>query len=61
MLGSSWEDALTYDEPAHIVVGYSYLHFQDARLNPEQSPLLKTFAAAPLLILNLLVYRLVRS
>jgi 4-amino-4-deoxy-L-arabinose transferase-like glycosyltransferase len=53
MLGSSREDALTYDEPAHITAGYSYLRFQDARLNPEHPPLLKMLAAAPLLMLKL--------
>jgi hypothetical protein len=53
MLGSSREDALTYDEPAHIAAGYSYLRFQDARLHPEHPPLLKMLAAAPLLMLKL--------
>jgi 4-amino-4-deoxy-L-arabinose transferase-like glycosyltransferase len=53
MLGSSREDALTFDEPAHITAGYSYLRFQDARLNPEHPPLIKMLAAAPLLTLKL--------
>jgi hypothetical protein len=53
MLGSMQEDALTYDEPAHIVAGYSYLHWQNARLNPAHLPLLKMLAVAPLLPLNL--------
>ena len=52
MLGSVREDALTYDEPAHIAAGYAYLRFQDARLNPEHPPLLKMLAAAPLLMLK---------
>jgi 4-amino-4-deoxy-L-arabinose transferase-like glycosyltransferase len=53
MFGSSREDALTSDEPPHIAAGYSYLRFQDARLNPEHPPLLKMLAAAPLLMLKL--------
>ena len=53
MLGSSREDAFTSDEPPHITAGYSYLRFQDARLNPEHPPLIKMLAAAPLLTLKL--------
>jgi 4-amino-4-deoxy-L-arabinose transferase-like glycosyltransferase len=49
MLGSSWEDSLTFDEPAHIAAGYAYLRFRDARLNYEHPPLLKLLAAIPLL------------
>src|SRR5207248_2512882 len=37
----------------HIAAGYSYLRFQDARLNPEHPPLLKMLAAAPLLMFKL--------
>ena len=50
MLGSAREDSLTYDEPAHIAAGYTYLRFRDARLNPEHPPLLKMLAAVPLLM-----------
>jgi 4-amino-4-deoxy-L-arabinose transferase-like glycosyltransferase len=53
MLGSSHEDAFTSDEPAHITAGYSYLRFQDGRLNPEHPPLIKMLAAVPLLTLQL--------
>jgi 4-amino-4-deoxy-L-arabinose transferase-like glycosyltransferase len=52
MLGSSREDALTFDEPAHIAAGYAYLRFRDARLNYEHPPLLKMLAAIPLLPLS---------
>jgi 4-amino-4-deoxy-L-arabinose transferase-like glycosyltransferase len=52
MLGSSWEDALTFDEPPHIAAGYAYLKFRDARLNYEHPPLLKMLAALPLLPLS---------
>jgi hypothetical protein len=38
MLGSSWQDALTMDEPLHITAGYTYLRFRDARLNPQHPP-----------------------
>lgn len=43
------EDAVTMDESPHITAGYSYLKFQDMRLNPEHPPLIKDIAAAPLL------------
>jgi len=49
LLGSSWEDAFIYDEPPHITAGYAYLRFRDARLNPDNPPLLKMLAAVPLL------------
>jgi 4-amino-4-deoxy-L-arabinose transferase-like glycosyltransferase len=47
------QDALTFDELAHIPAGYSYLTQQDYRLNPEHPPLAKDIAAFPLLFLNL--------
>lgn len=53
MLGSSQGDTFTFDEPSHITAGYAYLRFQDARHNPEHTPLLKMLAAAPLLRLGL--------
>jgi len=43
------EDAVTTDESPHITAGYSYLRFQDMRLNPEHPPLIKDAAAIPLL------------
>jgi len=52
MIGSAWEDSLTFDEPAHIAAGYAYVKFRDARLNYEHPPLLKMLAAAPLLALS---------
>ena len=51
---SARQDALTFDELAHIPAGYSYLTRQDYRLNPEHPPLAKDIAALPLLFLNLL-------
>jgi hypothetical protein len=39
----------TYDEVAHLPAGYSYLHWDDYRLNPQHPPLAKMLAALPLL------------
>ncbi|MBI2577501.1 MAG: glycosyltransferase family 39 protein [Candidatus Wildermuthbacteria bacterium] len=47
------QDALTFDEKAHIAAGYSYLTQQDYRINPEHPPLAKDLAAFPLLFMNL--------
>ena len=47
------DDALTFDELSHIPAGYSYLTQQDYRINPEHPPLIKDFAALPLLALDL--------
>ncbi|MBI2625436.1 glycosyltransferase family 39 protein [Candidatus Parcubacteria bacterium] len=49
MFASAWDDTLTFDEIAHIPAGYSYLTRADMRLNPEHPPLLKDWAALPLL------------
>jgi hypothetical protein len=42
----------TNDEVAHLSAGYSYLAWNDYRLNPEHPTLLKKFAALPLLWLD---------
>ena len=47
------QDALTFDELAHIPAGYSYLSQQDYRVNPEHPPLIKDLSAIPLLFLDL--------
>lgn len=47
------DDALTFDELAHIPAGYSYLTQQDYRINPEHPPLAKDLAALPLLFQDL--------
>jgi len=47
------KDSAIMDEVAHIPAGYSYLKFQDYRLNPEHPPLLKMLSSAPLLFLDL--------
>lgn len=46
-------DSTTMDELAHIPAGYSYLSQKDFRINPEHPPLVKDFAALPLMRLNL--------
>lgn len=45
-------DSATMDELAHLPAGYSYLTQQDMRLNPEHPPLIKDFAALPLLFIK---------
>ena len=41
-------DSGTTDEVAHIPSGYSYVKYNDFRLNPEHPPLAKAIAGAPL-------------
>jgi len=43
----------TVDEPVHLLSGYSILKWGDYRANPEHPPLAKTWAALPLLFLNI--------
>ena len=40
----------TYDEPAHIGAGLSYLRTRDFKVNLQHPPLLKELAALPLLV-----------
>ena len=42
----------TIDEPVHLLGGYSYLKWGDFRVNPEHPPLVKMWAALPLLWMN---------
>jgi len=42
----------TIDEPVHLLGGYSYLKWSDFRVNPEHPPLVKMWAALPLLWMN---------
>ncbi|MCK5044298.1 glycosyltransferase family 39 protein [Candidatus Parcubacteria bacterium] len=46
------DDAVTYDEAAHLPAGYSYLTQKDMRLNPEHPPLIKDLSALPLLFIK---------
>ena len=50
---SARQDSAIMDEVAHIPAGYSYLKYQDYRLNPEHPPLAKMLAALPLLFMHL--------
>lgn len=43
----------TIDEPIHLLGGYSYLKWGDFRVNPEHPPLIKMWAALPLMWLNI--------
>ena len=49
VISFSRNSSATYDEVAHLPAGYSYLHWDDYRLNPEHPPLVKKLAALPLL------------
>src|SRR3990167_6108142 len=53
MFSSAAKDAITTDEAPHITSGYTYLKFQEYRLNPEHPPLIKDIAAFPLIFQNL--------
>lgn len=53
VLGDIVTSSPTSDETAHLVAGYSYLTQHDFRLNPEHPPLLKSFAALPLLAMRI--------
>jgi len=46
-------DSAIVDEIAHIPAGYSYLKYNDYRLNVEHPPLIKDLAGAPLQFMNL--------
>lgn len=48
----SFQESTTMDEKAHIPAGYSYVKYQDMRINPEHPPLLKDLAGLPLLLLS---------
>ncbi|HEY7164802.1 MAG TPA: hypothetical protein VIB79_09600 [Candidatus Binatia bacterium] len=51
-VGSILENSPTIDEPIHLLAGYSYIKWQDYRVNPEHPPLAKMFGALPLLALD---------
>ena len=48
----SSQESTTMDEQAHIPSGYSYVKYNDMRLNPEHPPLLKDLAGIPLQFLD---------
>lgn len=45
--------SLTWDEPSYISAGYTYLKWNDFRLNPSHPPLMQDLAALPLLFMDL--------
>jgi tetratricopeptide (TPR) repeat protein len=48
-IGNFTQQSPTIDEPVHLLGGYSYLKWHDFRVNPEHPPLVKMWAALPLL------------
>ncbi|HUK39587.1 MAG TPA: hypothetical protein VLX11_01035, partial [Candidatus Acidoferrales bacterium] len=51
-LGTIKRQSPTFDEPLHLLAGYSYLKWGDYRVNPEHPPLAKILGALPLLALD---------
>ena len=51
-LGTIKNQSPTFDEPLHLLAGYSYLKWGDYRVNPEHPPLAKILGALPLLALD---------
>src|SRR5262245_50850136 len=49
VITSFTQQSPTIDEPVHLLGGYSYLKWGDFRVNPEHPPLVKMWAALPLL------------
>lgn len=49
MLGPARQDSATYDEPQHLAAGYACAALRDCRLSPSHPPLVRAFAAVPLL------------
>ena len=60
-VGSMSQQSPTVDESVHLLGGYSYLKWGDYRVNPEHPPLVKIWAALPLLALGLTDPRPVNS
>ena len=52
-ISSLLQKSPTFDEPAHLLSGYSYLKWADWRVNPEHPPFAKIWAAIPLLAFDL--------
>ena len=45
-------ESATWDEPQHLVAGYSALKFHDYRTDPEHPPFIRMWAALPLLMMD---------
>lgn len=48
LINAASGDSAIFDETAHIVAGYNYVHNLDYRFNPEHPPLIKMLAGLPL-------------
>ncbi len=51
-VSSYTRESATWDEPQHVVTGYSALKFHDYRTDPEHPPFLRMWAALPMLMLD---------
>ena len=51
-VGSYVRESATWDEPQHLIAGYSALKFHDYRTDPEHPPFIRMWAALPLLGMN---------
>jgi hypothetical protein len=51
-VSSYTRESATWDEPQHVVTGYSALRFHDYRTDPEHPPFLRMWAALPLLAMD---------
>lgn len=51
-LGSSRDRSATWDEPIHLTAGYAAAAAQDFRVDPSHPPLLRMWAALPLLAME---------
>jgi len=49
-------NSATFDEGTHLPAGWTHLALADHRLNPEQPPLVKLLAAAPLVVVHPVVH-----
>jgi 4-amino-4-deoxy-L-arabinose transferase-like glycosyltransferase len=48
-VGSYVRESATWDEPQHLIAGYSALKFHDYRTDPEHPPFIRMWGALPLL------------
>jgi tetratricopeptide (TPR) repeat protein len=53
VLGTIRDLSPTFDEPVHVLAGYSYLKWGDYRVNPEHPPLAKALAGLQLLAVDI--------
>lgn len=51
-VASYTRESATWDEPQHVLAGYAALKHGDYRVDPEHPPLLRLWAAAPLMLRN---------